>query len=118
MYDMSMKLSFRVRGDITIFDAEGPYSFEGGFAKLLKAIEKLIKEGRKNFLLNLAGIRYIDCAGLGQIIRGFDASVKAGGTLKLLSPSQSFVTLLTVTHLDEEIEMYSDESAALSSFKS
>jgi len=111
-----MKLSCRVTGEVLILDVEGKILLGEGDVEIKQVIDEHLAQGRKKFLLNLAKVPYIDSAGLGQIIRGFTAIRKAGGTLKLLSPSPRVVDLLTVTKLVNLFDWYSEESSALSSF--
>ncbi len=111
-----MKLSSRVVDGITVLDVEGKILLGEGDIQIKQAIDDLLAEGRKKYLLNLAKVPYIDSAGLGQIIRCFTAIRKSGGTLKLLSPNAKVVDLLTVTKLVNVFDWYNDESGALNSF--
>ena len=113
-----MKLSSRLADDVTVIDIEGKILLGEGDLQVRQAIDDLLAQGRKKFLLNLARVPYIDSAGLGQIIRCFTAVRKAGGTLKLLSPNAKVVDLLTVTKLVNVFDWYNDESNALGSFSS
>ena len=112
-----MKLSSRVDGDVTILDVEGKILLGDGDVEIKQAIDDLLREGRKKFLLNIAKVPYIDSAGLGQIIRCCTAIRKEGGTLKLLSPNPRIIDLLTVTKLVNVFDWYNEETGALSSFK-
>lgn len=112
-----MKLSSRSLDTVTILDIEGKILLGEGDVAIKQAVDELLSQGRKQLLLNIAKVPYIDSAGLGQIIRCFTAIRKAGGALKLLSPNQRVIDLLTVTKLVNVFDWYNDESAALSSFK-
>jgi anti-sigma B factor antagonist len=113
-----MKLSSRLAGEVTVLDVEGKILLGEGDIEIKQTIDELMKAGKKNFLLNLAKVPYIDSAGLGQIIRCFTAIRKAGGALKLLSPNPRVVDLLTVTKLVNVFDWYNEEAAALGSFGS
>ncbi len=113
-----MKLSSRLSGQVTVLDLEGKILLGEGDIAIKQAVDELLAKGRKQLLLNLAKVPYIDSAGLGQIIRCFTAIRKAGGSLKLLSPNPRVVDLLTVTKLVNVFDWYNDESAALASFTS
>jgi anti-sigma B factor antagonist len=111
-----MKLSSRLVDEVTILDAEGKILLGEGDIQIKLAVDELLAQGRRKFLLNLAKVPYIDSAGLGQIIRCFTAIRKAGGALKLLSPNAKVVDLLTVTKLVNVFDWYNEETGALSSF--
>jgi anti-sigma B factor antagonist len=113
-----MKLSSRIADDVTVLDIEGKILLGEGDLQVRQAVDDLLAQGKKKFLLNLAKVPYIDSAGLGQIIRCFTAVRKAGGTLKLLSPNAKVVDLLTVTKLVNVFDWYNEETAALGSFVS
>lgn len=113
-----MKLSSRLVDGITVLDVEGKVLLGEGDIQIKQAIDDLLAQGRKKYLLNLAKVPYIDSAGLGQIIRCFTAIRKSGGTLKLLSPNAKVIDLLTVTKLVNVFDWYNDESGALNSFAS
>ncbi len=113
-----MKLSSRLVDGITVLDVEGKILLGDGDIQIKQAIDDLLAQGRKMYLLNLAKVPYIDSAGLGQIIRCFTAIRKSGGTLKLLSPNEKVIDLLTVTKLVNVFDWYNEESGALNSFTS
>jgi anti-sigma B factor antagonist len=113
-----MKLSSRLADEVTVLDLEGKILLGEGDILIKQAMDDLLAQGRRKFLLNLAKVPYIDSAGLGQIIRCFTAIRKAGGTLKLLSPNSKVIDLLTVTKLVNVFDWYNEEAGALHSFMS
>lgn len=113
-----MKLSYRLVDGVSVLDVEGKILLGEGDIQIKQAIDDLLEQGNKKYLLNLAKVPYIDSAGLGQIIRCFTAIRKSGGTLKLLSPNAKVIDLLTVTKLVNVFDWYNDEAGALSSFTS
>jgi anti-sigma B factor antagonist len=113
-----MKLSTRKVGNIVILDIEGKILLGEGDVEIKQAIDELLGQGKKNILLNLGKVPYVDSAGLGEIIRCFTAVRKNGGQLKLLSPNQRLTDLLTITKLVNVFDWYSDEPTALGSFAS
>jgi len=113
-----MKFSTRRVGNVNIIDVDGKILLGDGDEEIKQAIDVLIGKGEKEVLINLARVPYIDSAGLGEIIRCFTAIRKNGGNLKLLSPNQRLIDLLTITKLVNVFDWYNDESAAVKSFTS
>ena len=113
-----MKLSSRKVGNVVILDVEGKILLGEGDLEIKQAIDDLLSQGRRNILLNLGKVPYVDSAGLGEIIRCFTAVRKSGGQLKLLSPNQRLTDLLTITKLVNVFDWYNDEPTALGSFAS
>ena len=111
-----MKFSTRKAGDIVIIDVDGQILLGEGDVEIKMAIDDLLKRGKKNVLLNLAKVPYLDSAGLGEIIRCFTALRKSGGDFKLLSPNRRIIDLLTITKLLNVFDCYENEAAAIASF--
>ena len=52
-------------GEITILDLEGRLVFEEGDSVLRSHIDHLVSEGRRNIIVNLRDVTYVDTATLG-----------------------------------------------------
>ena len=71
----------RQAGDVTILDLSGEVRIGEGSISLRDSIRKLADEGKKNVLLNLAGVNYIDSNGLGELIANYTTITRQGGQL-------------------------------------
>ena len=109
-------ISERQAGDVTILDLVGKVTIGEGSVALRSAIRRLLREGKKKILLNLAGVGYIDSSGIGELVSSFTAVNKEGGTLKLLKLTQKIQDLLAITKLLTVFDVFDDEGEALSSF--
>ena len=107
----------RQAGDVTILDLEGKITIGEGSVSLRSAIRRLIEEGKKKLLLNLAGVGYVDSSGIGELVSSYTTINREGGQLKLLKLTQKIKDLLTITKLLTVFDVYDDESEALNSFK-
>jgi anti-sigma B factor antagonist len=107
----------RQAGDITVLDMDGRITIGEGSVALRSAIRRLLEEGKKNILLNLAGVGYIDSSGIGELVSSFTAINKDGGQMKLLSLTQKLRDLLTITKLLTVFDAYETEAEALATFK-
>ena len=107
----------RQAGDVTILDLEGRITIGDGNVSLRNAIRRLIQEGKKKILLNLAGVSYIDSSGIGELVSSYTTIGREKGQLKLLSLTQKIKELLVITKLLTVFDTYDDESAALNSFQ-
>ena len=111
-----MHFSTRKAGKVVVIDVEGKILLGEGDVEIKQAVDGLLRQGKKNILLNLAKVPYLDSTGLGEIIRCFTAIRRNGGQLKLLSPNQRVIDLLSITKLLNVFDWYDDESSALTSF--
>src|SRR5260370_42588674 len=104
-------------GDIPVLDMDGRITIGEGSVAMRSAIRRLLEEGTKKILLNLAGVGYIDSSGIGELVSSYTAINKEGGQLKLLSLTAKLRDLLTITKLLTVFDHYEAESDALSNFK-
>jgi anti-sigma B factor antagonist len=107
----------RQAGDVTVLDMSGKITIGEGSVALRSAIRRLLEEGKKRILLNLAGVGYIDSSGIGELVSSYTAINKEQGQLKLLNLTQKLQDLLAITKLLTVFDTYDDEAAALSSYK-
>ncbi|MCL4795209.1 MAG: STAS domain-containing protein [Bryobacteraceae bacterium] len=114
---MSVKMSSRQIGDVTVIDAAGRITLGEGSTAFREAVKDLVAKGQKKILLNLAEISYIDSSGIGEMVSGFTSVSNAGGQLKLLNLTKRVQDLLQITKLYTVFEVFDDEAVALSSFQ-
>lgn len=112
-----LNISERQVGNVTILDMDGKITIGEGSVALRTAIRRLLEEGKKKILLNLANVGYIDSSGIGELVSSYTAINKEGGQLKLLNLTQKLQDLLTITKLLTVFDVYDSESEALASFK-
>jgi anti-sigma B factor antagonist len=112
-----LNISERQAGDVTVLDMGGKITIGEGSVALRSAIRRLLEEGKKKILLNLAGVGYIDSSGIGELVSSYTAINKDGGQLKLLNLTQKLRDLLTITKLLTVFDVYETEPEALNSFK-
>ena len=114
---MSVNLSTRQVGDVSVLDVTGRITLgEEGSGKLRKALQDLLKDGKKKILLNLGDVNYIDSSGIGELVRAFTTVRKGGGDLKLLNLTKKVHDLLQITKLYTVFDVKDDEAAAVKSF--
>ena len=103
----------RSQGSVTIVDITGRLRVEEGVDELRALIVRLIAEGRRYIVLNLAGCSYVDSAGLGELATALVKARKAGGQLVLLNPTERVEELLKITRLGDVFTIHRDERAAI-----
>ena len=112
-----LNISERHVGDVTVLDMDGKITIGEGSVALRTAIRRLLEEGKKKILLNLAKVGYIDSSGIGELVSSYTAINKESGALKLLNLTQKLQDLLTITKLLTVFDVYESEEEALASFK-
>ena len=107
----------RQAGDVMILDLDGEIRIGDSATALRGAIRKLAAEGNKKILLNLAGVKYIDSSGIGELIANYTTVGRSNGQLSLLNLTEKVQDLLVITKLLTVFDVYDNEAEALSSFK-
>ena len=107
----------RQAGDVTILDMTGEVRIGEGAISLRDSIRNLADQGKKKVLLNLAGVKYMDSSGVGELIANYTTIKRQGGQLKLLNLTDRIQNLLVITKLLTVFDSYENEAEALKSFE-
>lgn len=113
---MSLKITVRETADATILDLSGRLTLGEGLGELRDSIREALSGTRKNIVLNLADVSYIDSSGLGQLIGSYASVTERGGQMKLVNLQKKVSDLMQITKLLTVFETYPSETAALASF--
>lgn len=111
-----MQIEERVSGNVTVLDLIGKMTLGDGDETLRDKINSLALDGKKQIILNLAGVPYVDSAGLGELVRTYTTMSRQGGSLKLLNLTKRITDLLAITKLLTVFETYDSEADAVRSF--
>ncbi len=113
---MSVKLTTRQVGDVTVIDAVGRITLGEGASTFRDTVRDLASSGHKKVLLNLAEVSYIDSSGIGEMVSGFTTVSNQGGSMKLLNLTKRVKDLLQITKLYTVFEVFDDEATAVRSY--
>ena len=80
-----MKIEDRVVNEVTILDVSGKITIGEGSIEVRNKVRKLLEEGRKDILLNLGDVSYVDSSGIGELVSCYTTVTNQGGQLKLLN---------------------------------
>ena len=112
-----MTVSSRQVDGVTILDLSGRITLGEGSVILRDAVRELISKGRKNILLNLGEVSYIDSSGIGELVSAYTTIRNQGGELKLLNLTKKVHDLLQITKLYTVFDIEDDEASAVASFR-
>lgn len=111
-----MKYTKKDVGDVTIVALSGKITIGEGDIALKNIITEVLDEGKKKILFDLQGVKYMDSAGIGELIRCYTTVTNNGGKLKLLNLTKKIKDLLTITKLITIFDDFTDEDEAVKSF--
>jgi len=115
-HSVSVKLSTRQVGDVSVVDVAGRITLGDGSSALRDAVRDLVSKNQKKILLNLSDVSYIDSSGIGELVSGFTTVTNSGGQLKLLKLTKRVQDLLQITKLYTVFDVHEDEAHAIRSF--
>ncbi len=113
---MDIKIEERLVGQVTILDIIGKLTIDEAAEHLKDKINSLISQDKRQLVLNLARVPYIDSGGLGQLVASYASVKRAGGAVKLLNVSSRNHDLLSITRLVTLFESFDSEAEAVQSF--
>ncbi len=80
-------------------------------------IKKLLSEGKKNIIVDLGSVKFMNSTGLGMLIGAFTSVKNAGGRFVLANATEKIESLLVITKLITIFENYDSVEKALESIK-
>jgi anti-sigma B factor antagonist len=108
-------VTIRHAGPISLLEISGRLtSFETG--ALRESVSRLLKQGRKNIVLNLSALEYLDSSGIGELARIYVSVVKQSGQMKVVGLSSRVEEILKITQLYQVFPEFPSEQEALESF--
>ena len=114
---MSLTIASREVDGVTVLDLSGRITLGEGSVQLRDAIRGLIGKGKKNVLLNMGEVSYIDSSGLGELVSAYTTAKNQQAEVKLLNLTRKVHDLLQLTKLYTVFDIKDDEASAIASFK-
>lgn len=111
-----MDIHTRTKDGVTILDLSGNLTIGVSEESLRQTIGKLVADGQKSVIINLANVPMIDSSGIGAMIKSYTSVKEAGGQIKILKPPRLARQLLSITGLLSVLETFEEEDAAIASF--
>ncbi len=113
---MGLQITARRAGDVAILDVSGRATIGESADTMTRELQKLVTDGSRKVLVNLALVSQIDSTGLSALVRAFVSLERSGGAMKLLRPSGNVRHVLELTRLIRSIPTFEDETVALEAF--
>ena len=112
-----LTIAERPEGEIAIVSLAGEITVDNGDIAFGRYIDALIARGRVKIVVNLAGVTYIDSAGVGMMVAERKMVGEAGGVMKLSNLSARSYHLLAMMKLKLVFDIFDTEEAAVRSFQ-
>jgi len=111
-----LEIKERRAGDVTVLLLTGQVVLDDGDLAIRQRIHDLLDEGRRQIVLDLGGVTYIDSSGVGMIAGKLKTVRERGGDMKLLNLTSKGQRLFGMMKLLMAFETFEDEAAAVKSF--
>jgi anti-sigma B factor antagonist len=111
-----MKIKVNERYEAVVVELKGNVMGGDDTKEFNDLLHKLIDEGKKNIIVDLAEVKFMNSSGLGMMIGGLTTMKKAGGNMKLARVTEKIESLLIITKLITIFEFYDKVEDAVKSF--
>ena len=112
-----MNINHRVVGAVVVLSISGDITMgDSGATRVADNVRSVLLEGHDCLVLDLGHVRYVDSAGLGDLVQACAAARNRGAALKLLNVTNRLNDLLVVTRLLTVFDCFDRESEAIASF--
>ncbi|HTU48060.1 MAG TPA: STAS domain-containing protein [Bryobacteraceae bacterium] len=113
---MALTAKTRQVGNVAIVDLSGKVTLGENTGILRDELRSLLAQGKKNIVLNMKDVSYVDSAGLGELVGAYTTATNQGGAVKLLHLQGKMRDLLQITKLFTIFQDFENEQAAVASF--
>lgn len=111
-----LKITEKSAGDVTILDLDGRLVIGEESASLRAKVLELLSENKKEILINMDGVTFIDSVGNNSLAGIYVNVRRQGGRLKFMNLTQRVSDIFQVTRNFTFLEVYDNEKDALKSF--
>lgn len=101
---------------VAVLDLEGPLTIGAETRHLAMTLNELLQLGVPRIVLNMAGVSYLDCSGIGRLLEFRKQVASAGGCMKLVGIGPRFRALFDLFQLAPVLGVCESEGAAIASF--
>ena len=117
MTNSALQIVERLAGDVVVLMLSGEITLDDGDLVFGRRIDDLGARGSHKIIVDLAGVTYIDSAGIGMMTAMLKDVRKRGGDLRILRLNTQGQRLFGVLKLKTTFELFDDEATALRSFE-
>ena len=112
-----MRLSDREQSGVVILEPKGKIMGGPDASLLHDKLHEYIDQGKKNVVVDLGKVDWMNSTGLGILISGYTTLRNHDGVLKLANVTDKIQSLLTITKLVTVFEAFDSIDEAINSFQ-
>jgi len=111
-----MKIKYTERYEAVVIELKGNVMGGDDTKEFNELLHKLIDEGKKHVVVDLADVKFMNSSGIGMLISGLTTMKKAEGSMKLSGATDKIESLLVITKLITIFETFDNIDKAIGSF--
>jgi len=111
-----MKIKTNEKYEAVIIELKGNVMGGDDTKNFNDLLHKLIEEDKKQIVVDLSGVKFMNSSGLGMLIGGLTTVKKSEGQLKLACVTEKIESLLIITKLITIFESFDSVDEAVKSF--
>ena len=105
-----------VEPDVTVFEISGRLTLGNRLIDMEDRMRKLVAQGTRKLVLDLASLEYVDSAGVGTLMMTAGLVREAGGQMVIARAQTRVAEVFRIVHLERAVPMFQDVDAACKSF--
>ena len=103
----------KVDPDVTVVELTGHMNLGNELMTLEAAIKRMIEEGARKLVIDVARLDYIDSAGIGMLVGCNGQMDRAGGKMRVAGAHGTVAKAFEVVHMDRITSLDADMDSAL-----
>jgi anti-anti-sigma factor len=111
-----LQIADQHQGEVSVLILSGELTLDDGDIAFGRYVDQMIEAGRRQFVIDLSGVTYIDSAGVGMLVAESKRVTQHGGAMRLARLTARSHHLLAMLKLKFVFEVYDDVDAAVRSF--
>jgi anti-sigma B factor antagonist len=112
-----LRLEYRLHAGVAVVEVSGEIDVSTS-ALLRERLLRVVTDGRhRDLVVNLAGVSFIDSAGIGVLVGVWHRVLATDGVLALAAPSRQARGILDMTGLARVLPVYDTEAGAVQAYQ-
>ena len=111
-----LQIADQQQGEVSVLILSGELTLDDGDIAFGRYVDQMIEAGRRQFVIDLSGVTYIDSAGVGMLVAESKRVTQHGGAMRLARLTARSHHLLAMLKLKFVFEVYDEVDAAVRSF--
>ncbi len=111
-----MKYTESEKNGVVILHLKGDLLGGSDIAEFKQKLKSLLDASKKNILIDMSDVTYVNSSGIGMLISGMTTVVQAGGKFKICNIEKNIKNVFVITNLVKVFDTFNTVDEALATF--